>query len=202
MIKALMVDVDGVVVRGKLGGGEPWHGSLWADLGVRYDDLQSQFFAVHWQDVTTGRADLRECLAPVLAAIAPDVAVEDLIAYWHANDAAVDRGVLDAVDRARQRGVRAMLVTNQDHDRSRYLWRDVGLDSHFDDMIYSAALGFRKPEPRFYRAAAQRTGLSPAAHLLLDDSEENVLAAQVERWKAMKWDAQSDLDEVLASAFS
>ena len=201
MIKALMMDVDGVVIRGKSGNGEPWHASLLADLGVRYDDLQSEFFAIHWQDVAIGRADLRDCLAPVLAAIAPHVAVEDLIAYWHENDAALDGDVLDAVDRARQNGLRAMLATNQDHDRSRYLWRDLGLERHFDDMIYSAALGFRKPEPGFYRAAARRTALAPEAHLLIDDNEENVLAARVECWKAMKWDRQSDLDELLALDF-
>ncbi|MEA3013267.1 MAG: putative hydrolase of the superfamily [Sphingomonadales bacterium] len=201
MIKALMIDVDGVVIRGKSGDGVPWHASLFADLGIRYDDLQSEFFAIHWRDVMIGRADLRHSLAPVLAAIAPNVGVEDLIAYWHANDAALDRDVLNAVERKRQRGLRAMLVTNQDHDRSRYLWRDLGLERHFDDMIYSAALGFRKPEPGFYRAAAKRTALAPEAHLLIDDTEENVLAAQVECWKAIKWDRQSDLDELLALDF-
>lgn len=199
MIKALMLDVDGVVVRGKSGGGEPWHSSLLADLGICYDDLQNEFFAIHWRDVTTGRSDLLGCLAPVLSALAPNVAVEDFIAYWHANDAALDRDVLDAVDRARQRGLRAILVTNQDHGRSRYLWREIGLECHFDDMIYSAALGFRKPEPGFYRAAARRTALAPEAHLLIDDSEENVLGARSEYWKAMKWDRDSDLDEILES---
>ena len=94
-----------------------------------------------------------------------------------------------------------MLVTNQDHDRSRYLWREVGLERHFNDMIYSAALGVRKPEPGFYRAAARRTGFAPREHLLIDDTEENVLAAQVEHWNAVKWDRQSDLDELLAGEF-
>jgi len=73
VIKTLMLDVDGVVIRGR-GDGGSWHSSLFADLGVRYDDLQKKFFAVHWQDVTTGRAELRERLAPVLATISPGVA--------------------------------------------------------------------------------------------------------------------------------
>lgn len=196
-----MIDVDGVVVTGRPGGGGPWYAGLSADLGIRYEDLQHAFFAVHWRDVTIGRADLRDRLAPVLATIAPHVAVEDFIAYWHENDAALNGDVLDAVDRARQRGLRAVLVTNQSHDRGRYLWRDVGLEHHFDDMIYSAALGVRKPEPGFYRAAAKRTALAPESHLLIDDSEENVLAARAECWKAMKWDRQSDLDELLSSDF-
>jgi putative hydrolase of the HAD superfamily len=198
MIEALMMDVDGVIVKGNANGGGSWHSNLFADFGIRYDTLQTEFFAVHWKNVTTGRASLRQCLAPVLAALAPGVGVEDFIAYWHSNDAAVDWRVLQAVDRARSRGLRAVLVTNQDHDRSRYLWSNVGLKQYFDDIIYSAALGFRKPEPGFYRAAIKRTALAPEAHLLVDDREENVLAAQAERWNAIKWDQESDLDALLA----
>jgi putative hydrolase of the HAD superfamily len=197
-IQALMIDVDGVVITGSADG-TPWHSRLLADLGIRYDELQEKFFAIHWREVTTGRADLGDRLAPVLASIAPDVRIEDFIAYWHSRDSAVDRDVLDAVDRARRRGLQAMLVTNQDHDRSRYLWRELELERHFDDMLYSAALGVRKPASAFFRAAEKRTGLTPSAHLLIDDSDENVLAAQVEHWNAVKWTRQSDLDKLLAA---
>ncbi|MBV8687182.1 MAG: HAD-IA family hydrolase [Alphaproteobacteria bacterium] len=193
-----MIDVDGVVVRGRPSDGRAWHADLFADLGVRYDDLQREFFSIHWRDVTLGRAALRARLQPALAAIAPGVGVDDLIDYWHSNDSALDGAVIDAVDRARHAGLKSVLVTNQDHDRSRYLWREVGLERYFDDMIYSAALGFRKPEPGFYRAAAKRTALPPEAHLLVDDSEENVLAAQAEGWNAAKWERGSDLDALLS----
>ena len=61
-MKALMVDVDGVVVRTPLGG---WAANLEADLGISTAALQAQFFKPHWPDVVLGKADLHERLAPV-----------------------------------------------------------------------------------------------------------------------------------------
>ena len=67
-IKAIMVDVDGVLkvhpdTRG-------WSANLERDLGVPVADLRMAFFEPHWNDVSHGRAALRDRLAPVLRCIA------------------------------------------------------------------------------------------------------------------------------------
>jgi len=107
-LKALMVDVDGVVITPRLGG---WAADLEADLGVSKDALAERFFAVHWDDVVLGRAGLHERPAPVVAEIAPEVTSQQLAAYWFAKDSVRDFQLLDDLALLRARGVQVHLAT-------------------------------------------------------------------------------------------
>lgn len=197
MIKALMVDVDGVLVRGRPGDGRHWSASLEADLQLRAEDLQRAFFAIHWDDIVLGRAALGDRLAPVLAKIAPHLTADRLIAYWFERDSALDRRLLQELAAFRARGVQVHLATNQEHLRARHLMGALGLADHVDGIHYSADLGTRKPSPDFFRLAASRVGLAPADLLLVDDTAENVQAAVAAGWRAVLWTGERPLAETL-----
>jgi putative hydrolase of the HAD superfamily len=59
-IKALMLDVDGVLVDGRPEDGRHWQTSVEEDLGFSADTLHEQFFAPHWDHIVVGRAGLME----------------------------------------------------------------------------------------------------------------------------------------------
>ena len=59
-IKALMVDVDGVLIDGRPEDGRQWQASVEEDLGFPSDALHEQFFAPHWENIVLGRAGLME----------------------------------------------------------------------------------------------------------------------------------------------
>ncbi len=159
LLKALIVDVDGVVVvhSDPLG----WSGTLEADLGVSPARLQSEFFRPHWNDIILGRAGLHERLGPVLAVIAPDVTSHQLTEYWFRNDSQLDHQLLGDLAEVRTEGVALHLATVQEHQRACYLWNVVGLSRRFDAIHYSADLGWAKPSPEFFAAIEARTGLAP-----------------------------------------
>ncbi len=189
-----MVDVDGVIVRGRPADGRYWAADLEADLGLSLDALRAGFFGPHWSDVLTGRAGLVERLAPVLAAIAPDVTCEALIDYWFAHDARLDMALLEALGRCRAKGLRICLCTNQEPLRARYLLETLELGRHVDEAHYSAAIGFAKPEAAFFAEVTRRSGLRPGNILLIDDLAANVEAARSAGWRAMLWTASSSPD--------
>ena len=57
--------------------------------------------------------------------------------------------------------------------------RALGLAPHLDTLVFSTELGWLKPHPAPYRAAAQRLGLSPQTLVMVgDDWEVDVRAAQ------------------------
>ena len=57
--------------------------------------------------------------------------------------------------------------------------RTLGLGPHLDALVFSTELGWLKPHPAPYRAAAQRMGLSPQTLVMVgDDWEIDVRAAQ------------------------
>ncbi|HLZ77003.1 HAD-IA family hydrolase [Phenylobacterium sp.] len=194
-LKALMVDVDGVVITPRLGG---WAADLEADLGVSKADLAEQFFAVHWPEVVLGNAGLHERLGPVLARIAPGVSSYELAAYWFAKDSVLDYQLLDDLALERARGVQAHLATVQEHERAAYIWDRLGLRGQFDALHYSADLGAKKSDPEFYAAVEARTGFSGRELLLIDDTAENAAAARAAGWRGAHWTGAQRLSEVLA----
>jgi putative hydrolase of the HAD superfamily len=196
-VKALMVDVDGVLVRGRPDDGRHWSATLEADLGLPADDLHRRFFAIHWEEIVLGRADLVPRLQRVLDELAPGLGAERLIAYWFRQDSRLDRRLLADLSNLRAGGLQVHLATNQEHRRARYLMETMGLGAHVDGIHYSAALGIRKPAPDFFRLAAERTGLRPAELLLVDDTAENVRAAREAGWRAMRWTGGQPLAEAL-----
>jgi putative hydrolase of the HAD superfamily len=195
-IRAIMVDVDGVLIAHPDPAG--WSVHLERDLGIVPADLQRRFFALHWKDVIHGRARLHDRLAAVLAQMAPHVASEKLVDYWFANDANVDRGLLDELGLLRGRGVEVHLATVQEHERARYLWDGLGFREHFDGIHYSAALGCSKPDPAFFSRIEERTGFAPDELLLIDDVAANVEAARAAGWRAEQWTRDSTLRALLS----
>lgn len=193
-LKALMVDVDGVVVHANAG---DWANTMEADLGFSKRAFQDHFFRPHWNDVVLGRAGLHERLAPVLAEHAPHLTSDQLAAYWFAKDAELDRALLADLATLRATGVQLHLATIQEHERAAYLWTTLGLRDHFDAMHYAADVGWKKTDPEFYAVVEARTGLAGHDLLLLDDTASNVAAARAAGWRGALWDGTASLSRVL-----
>ncbi|MBX5106075.1 HAD-IA family hydrolase [Rhizobium lentis] len=192
-MKVLMVDVDGVLIHGRPADGLPHFTYLERDLGLRPELLQQAFFQTHWGDIIIGREALEPRLANALAEIAPHLNAATLIDYWFENDSRLDRNLLEELAVLRQSGVTLFLATNQDHRRARYLMERAGLGAHFEDIIYSAALGHSKPSPDFFRLATERAGVQPEEIAFIDDMAANVEAAGQFGWHAVQWTAGATL---------
>lgn len=192
-----MVDVDGVLVQGRPMDGRNWASELEADLGLRREDLDREFFQPFWNEVVTGRAELGVCLAPVLARLAPDLRVQEFINYWFEQDSRVDVSLLESIGRCRRRGVSVHLATNQEHFRSVYLMHVMRLGDHVDGMFYSADLGCRKPDRRFFDLIGKRLGVGADQILLVDDTAVNVEGAKAAGWQALHWLPGMSLDDAL-----
>jgi putative hydrolase of the HAD superfamily len=190
-IKALMVDVDGVLVDGRPEDGRHWRTSIEEDLGFTSDALQEQFFAPYWDNILVGRAGLMEYLGTVLQKIAPHVNPETLVSYWFQKDSRLVAPLLAELSLIRSAGIRAYLATNQEHLRAAYLMEQLGLADHVDGIFYSARIGAQKPDMEFFAKVQAAVGLRGEEMLLIDDSRHNVDAARKAGWQALHWTKDS-----------
>jgi putative hydrolase of the HAD superfamily len=170
---------------------------LEADLGLRADDLQREFFDVHWEDVVLGRVMLAEPLPSVLAKIAPHVTPNQLIAYWFERDSHLNYELIYELAAIRSTGIPVYLATNQEHQRVQYLMKVLSLAEHVDGIHYSAQLGAKKPSRDFFDKIVSTTGFAASELLLVDDTLDNIKAAAAGGWKVLHWTGEQSLAETL-----
>src|ERR1700712_596975 len=122
----LVLDLDGVVVRGHPDGGR-WDKDIARDLGLQPDILHTRFFKAHFHKIVTGQADLFETLERIWPELECKATPQALVDYWFAMDSLLDADVLAQVDAWRMAGRKAYLGTVQEHHRARYLMQTLGL---------------------------------------------------------------------------
>jgi putative hydrolase of the HAD superfamily len=196
----LVLDIDGVVSLAQPGAERPWYATLKQDLGFDYEALERDFFRGEFLLVLQGRLDLYVALHNYLEPNGLADRMEEFVAYWFEKDAVIDRAVLAEADAWRQRtGGRVFAASNQEHYRVAYLREQAGLGPHFDEIIYSAALGVCKPERVFYTNAQARMGVTAAQSILfVDDRAANVDGARMAGWRAMLYRGPDSLSQALA----
>jgi putative hydrolase of the HAD superfamily len=196
----LVLDIDGVVSLAQSGGPQPWHATLKQDLGLDYEEIDREFFRGAFDEVLRGHLDLHVALHGYLDSKGIADRREEFVAYWFAKDAVIDRAVLAEADAWRKRtGGRCFAASNQEHYRVAYLRDEAGLGAHFDDIVYSAALGVCKPDRVFYTSAQARMGISAAQSILfVDDRAANVDGARMAGWRAMLYRGPESLSQALA----
>jgi putative hydrolase of the HAD superfamily len=195
----LVLDIDGVVSLGQPGSATPWYATLQADWGFDHDEMARDFFRREFLEVLRGRLDLYAALLPYLETKGLGDRVEEFVAYWFEKDAVMNCEVLAQADAWRTRtGGRCYAASNQEHHRIAYLRDTVGLGRHFDELIYSAALGVCKPERVFFTTAQSRMGVQAAQSILfIDDAAANVDAARACGWRAMLYRGPESLARAL-----
>lgn len=191
------MDVDGVVVTGRLGDGKGWDTDLERNVGVSIEALKALFFARYWDKVVAGKLPLRPTLEQALSGLANQNKIDALVDYWFRMDARLDQGVLDDLKRVRTYGLPVWFATNQEHERSDYLWNTLGLMDFADRLVSSAQIGTAKPSPAFFETLQNMTGNAASEHLLIDDSAGNIAAAKAAGWQAVQWTAEMRLPDVL-----
>jgi putative hydrolase of the HAD superfamily len=196
----LVLDIDGVVSTAQPGSAQPWYATLQADLNLDYEEIRRDFFRGAFQEVLRGRLDLYVALQAYFEPKGLADRVELFVAYWFEKDAVIDRDVLAMADAWRQRtGGRCFAATNQEHHRAAYLRDQAGLGAHFDEIVYSAALGVCKPDRVFFTNAQARMGVTVAQSILfVDDAPANVDGARMCGWRAMLYRGPESLAQALA----
>jgi putative hydrolase of the HAD superfamily len=123
---------------------------------------------------------------------------EQLMANLHPNEElfAYYRRLRD------ERGVRLGILTNNVREWEARWRAKLPIDEVFEDVVDSAFVGMRKPEPEIYQLALARLGVSAEECAFVDDTEVNVDAARALGLHAVRFrdtaQAIAELDALLA----
>ena len=198
MTRALIFDVDGVLVHGYHARPElqqRWDANLLADLGIDPDRFRQEFiFDIFIKQVVIGKMALVDALERRLPALGYRGSPMTVLHYWLSHDSALNLPLLDIIGQLKSRAdLRLFIATNQEHQRANWLWSHLGLGELFEDIFYSARVGVLKPQPGFFEFVSRRLGPQSEPPLFFDDTPKVIDGARRAGWEAVQFDTIADV---------
>lgn len=97
----------------------------------------------------------------------------------------VNQDMFELFHEVKAAGLLACILTNNVVEWETPWRRMVGLDDVADSIVDSCKVKLRKPDPRIFALAADQIGVPAAGCVLIDDVEENCIAARAAGWQAI-----------------
>ncbi len=174
MIKALLIDLDGVIRHW------PQDDPSFVDrFGVSLAEIKRTAFSESLLlPAITGQVtdeEWRESIALHLEGEGFERAKE-AVSTWSAAAGVVDHKILERMQSLRHK-LKVVLVTNATTRLDMDL-AALGLSESFDSVINSSRVGFAKPSQEIFQAALNCVGARAKEALFVDDTLANVTAAQ------------------------
>ena len=177
MIKAVLFDIDGVVIGPR---NEFFSEKYAREQGVPIEKL-IPFFKGPFKQCAVGKADIKEELEKVKEEWSWKGTVEELLGYWFESEKNLNDGLMKEVEALRERGVVCMLASDNEKERAGYLFQEQNLEETFDADFFSCDLGYTKEDPEFWQIVKERLlemEFSIEEVIYWDDDEKNVEAAR------------------------
>lgn len=184
MIKAILFDVDGVVLIGRK---KRFSERLAEEKGISQEKI-SEFFDNSFRDCSFGRADLKEVLAPYLKKWEYDGSVDDFLQFWFESESMKDEELLKIINILRSRGIKCYLATRQEKYRMSYILNNIGLKNYFDGTFVTYEIGWDKKHKEYWDYVLDKIKLKPEEIIFFDDTESNVELARKVGIKAYFYD--------------
>lgn len=197
MKRAVFFDVDGVLIDGYHSNParvRAWDKDMLSEIGVDPERLRREFtFDIFVRKVIIGQMSFIEALDRYLPGIGYKKGGVAFAHYWLEKDSALNAPVIEIAKTLKAQGdCRLYIATNQEHLRAMWLWGKLGLSEIFEDMFYSARLGVRKPEDRYFEHINRAIGPQGEPPLFFDDTPKVVAAAHAHGWEAVLFDTVED----------
>ena len=192
MIKAILFDADGVVIKAR----SRFFSDRFAEKqGVSVDEVVP-FFKKEMRLAFTNKADIKESLKVYLPKWNWSASVDDFLAYWFKEESPRDEEVLRLIDSLRLQGIKCYLATDREVYWAKYLVEEVGLKDSFDGFMFSCEVGHEKHTSEYFKEVLQRLGLSAEEVMYWDDDQKNVDAAKEVGIDARFYTGQGELNSL------
>jgi putative hydrolase of the HAD superfamily len=189
----LIWDVDGVLLRTfDKEGGFIWSKTIEDDIGLPRPVVEDIFHGA-WNDALIGHAKEEAIVADVFARHNVNLDPHVFLNYWMAKDFLPQEELLSLLSPQL-----SCLATNQTPLRASRI------KAFFSDKVrhvfVSCDMGVMKPEPAYFMQIERELSLPPHGLTLIDDTPENIAAAQKCGWKTHLYTTTGDLFRFLQNA--
>lgn len=181
--KVIAWDFDGVLNANVRDGIFLWMTTFEQDTGLSVKSLASYLFSGRFQKAMVGEADLHELVGAWAETEGVPHRATEVIDYWFDRDHIPDEKTLALVRRARAAGAINVIATNNEIYRADWI-EQMGFGEHMHEVFAAGRMRLAKPDLAYFRHIEDALGYTGSDVILIDDFEENVLAAREHGWDA------------------
>lgn len=163
-------------------------------LGDKFEKLYTKNYYVH-ESFEKGEMSVNEFSRIMLTWLDNKIDQEKFCNIF-SNIFTLNEELIDLLPKLKKK-IPLVLLSNTNHIHQKYGWEKYDFLKHFDKLVLSHEVGYRKPEEGIYKAVENYTGESPDAHLFTDDILEYVEAAKNFGWEAVQFTSTNNYKKVL-----
>ena len=172
--QTVLCDADGVVIKSQYLFSE----QLEAQFGIPRETMLP-FFHGAFRQCSLGKADLKVELSKVIDDWGWTGTVDALVHFWLTSGTQFDEHMIDYLRSLRDAGIKTYMTTDQERYRGEHLRNTLGRGKVFDEIFFSAEVGYPKKDPAFFEHVHVAIGQVPREEVLfVDDSQDNIDAAK------------------------
>lgn len=131
----------------------------------------------------------------------PPMELETIADAWF-DGREVNAVWLRALAAQRETGIHVGMLSNMVPTWDDHWRRMLAPEPHFDAVVLSFEVGYRKPEPGMFRLAQELAGVPAHECVLVDDIEANCAGARAAGWKAIHFTSTTHAIKELAALTS
>ena len=193
LVKAVFFDFDGVLTRDKTGSLTTLR-YLSQRTGIAYEHLRNAF-KPYIDDLNLGRTTHDE-MWPVLCAALNFQMDKSLLR--HAFESTPINSEMLELARMLRRHYFVGIITDNNKHRIDHLKKHLGLAALFDPIVVSAEVGSSKKTLPIFERALGHLGVAPSESVFIDNTEENLIAANTLGMKTVYFDDEESNVQALA----
>lgn len=195
-LKALIFDIDGVILDHKTNNEYLWLRNIKNDFGVPADVIKELHYDKDsWKLLSLGRLSLKDYFTIFLAKKRINtITSKQLVKYLITHDNNIRQYMLDEVDKIRKlKKYKICIGTHQEPNKGMFLWNHEKLKLHFDYFFSSYIIGHLKTEKEFYSKIGDILKLDPSEIMLIDDNQDNLKVAKECGWNTYLYTTFDDI---------
>jgi len=188
MIKAVILDLNGVVVLG-----EYTSKRFERDYGVPYEEFFKVLKEILKVVNKPGAPSIFSLFTPHLNYWEVDLSEEEFLNYWLSGED-INKELLELLDKIKDQGIKVFSLSNNFRERTVYYREHFPeMFETFDKSYFSWETGFPKPDKKAFLNVLAENDLKPEECLFFDDAEKNV---KVAKELGLKAELYQDVEQV------